>query len=554
MEPLLAQLKTFPGRLMALPMAVKVALISAVVVGLGVVFAARVVTDNAKQDYVFTSLSPADSAACASALTAASIPYSVEANGAAIAVPSDKVHEARLLLAGQGLPRGGGVGFEIFDKGDLGVSEFTQRVNLQRAQEGELARTIQSLGPVREARVHLTLPKKGLFRDEDKAGQAAVMVRLQPGRALDEGALAGIRHLVASAVPGLSPAAVTVIDEGGTLLGENGGGGSLISAQKKLERSLEERVLAVLEPTVGKDAVVARVTAELDDADEGATISSFDPDGAVLRSERSRDDSRTDNVGLPAAIAGAAANAAMEEPGLLPYDEKKSAASRAEKTRTWEITNTVTRRTTRSPRLKRLSVAIVVDEGKGARTPADVGRLAELARRAVGFDEDRGDQLEMSSLPFVHAADVVADADKTDAPVAALPAYAAPVGIGLGVLVLAAIAAAVVLSGRRKKTALAEKMAADAAHAKALADKDQQLVVANAAAVAANDGVSVTLSSTATTHPTPTKTPQQQAVSLAMADPQRAAMVLEAWLDEDELKTASNLTMNGERHLEAARV
>lgn len=560
MEPLLAQLKTFPGRLMALPLAIKVALISAVVIGLGVVGAARVVTDNAKRDYVFTSLSPADSTACADALTAANIPFSIEANGAAIAVPTDKVHEARLMLAGQGLPRGAGVGFELFDKGDLGVSEFTQRVNLQRAQEGELARTIQSLGPVREARVHLTLPKKGLFRDEDKAGQAAVMVRLHPGRALDESALAGIRHLVASAVPGLPPQAVTIIDDGGTLLGEANGSGGLMAAQKKLERSLEERVLAVLEPTVGKDAVVARVTAELDDADEGATSSVFDPNGQVLRSERTRNDSRSDSDGLPGAVAGAAANTVLDEPGVLPPDQRQSQASRAENTRTWEITNTVTRRTSRSPRLKRLSVAIVINDTVPPRAPGDVNRLAELARKAVGFDEDRGDQLEMSALPFVKPAEE--KAPEVVEPTPALPPYAVPAAVAVAAAVLVAVAVAVVLRRRKKKAEAAALLARIAEEEKAKEEKEkaekeakQKALVpslANANALepttTTDDGVTVTLSG----EPAPPATPQQKAIAYALEDPARAAMVLEAWLDDDILKAAQAQGLPG-MNMEAAR-
>jgi flagellar M-ring protein FliF len=552
MEPLLAQLKTFPGRLLALPMAIKVALISAVVIGLGVVGAARVVTDNAKRDYVFTSLSPSDSAACGDALTAASIPFSIEANGAAIAVPTDRVHEARLLLAGQGLPRGAGVGFELFDKGDLGVSEFTQRVNLQRAQEGELARTIQSLGPVREARVHLTLPKKGLFRDEDKAGQAAVMVRLHPGRALDESALSGIRHLVASAVPGLPPQAVTIIDDGGTLLGEANGTGGLMAAQKKLERSLEERLMAVLEPTVGKDAVVARVTAELDDAEEGATSSVFDPNGQVLRSERTRNDSRSDTSGQPGAVAGAAANTVLDEPGVLPADDRESQASRAENTRTWEITNTVTRRASRSPRLKRLSVAIVINDTVPPRAQGDVNRLAELARKAVGFDEDRGDQLEMSALPFVKP---VEEKVLEPEPAPALPPYALPVSVAVAAAILVAVAVAVVLRRRKQKADAVALLARIAEEEKAKEEKEKAekeakqkaLILAagssNTALETTNeDGVTVTLSG----EPQVPATPQQKAIAYALEDPARAAMVLEAWLDDDVLRAAPSPGMNME--------
>ena len=294
-------------------------------------------------------------------------------------------------------------------------------------------------------------------------------------------------------------------------------------------------MLAVLEPSVGKDAVVARVTAELDDADEGATISTYNPEGAVLRSERTRADSRSDNVGLPAAIAGAAANAALEEPGLLPSDEKKSEANRNETTRSWEITNTITRRTTRGPRLKRLSVAVVIDETTPPRTPADVARLAELARRAVGYDEDRGDQLEMTALPFVHPKDVVVDATAA-APLAVLPAYVLPAGIGVGVLALIAVAA-LVLSARRRHRAEA---AAATARAKIEADRARRLVLG---AAAANDGVTVSVSSASLPALSAAPTATEQAMALVFANPQRAAMVLEAWLEEDQLKAAARVAI-----------
>lgn len=537
MEPLLAQLKAFPGRLAALPTGIKAALAIAVVLGLSLVGVTRVVVAERRTDYVFTSLSASDSAACADALTAASIPFTVDANGAAISVPHDRVHEARLLLAGQGLPRGAGIGFEIFDKGDLGVSEFTQRVNLQRAVEGELSRTIQTLGPVREARVHLTLPKKGLFRDEDKSGQGAVMVRMHPGRTLDEGAIAGIRHLVAAAVPGLAPQSVTILDDAGNLLGETSATNGLLSAQKKLERSLEERVLAVLEPSVGKESVVARVTAELDDADEGAVVSVFDPDRTVLRSERTRNDERQDRNGLPATVAGAAANAVTEEPGAVVPAERQSQATRAEFTRTWEVTNTVTKRTSRSPRLKRLSIAIVVAEGATPRSASEVTRLAELARRAVGFDEDRGDLLEISSLPFVRPKDIAADVADDKIVTTTTEQYLVPGMALLGLLVVGGVAA-VVLRGRQKKKALAAAAALEAEQAKRLqlaagdTARRGELALTDGARPATTDGVVVSLSSPAELPPA---TPQTHAMALALANPQRAAMVLEAWIDEDDV-------------------
>src|SRR3954471_10366144 len=199
MEPLLAQLKALPRRL---GKAGTIAA-AAVVAGLMIVAAAISLGGAAGQyQYAFTNLTTEDSAEAAQALKTAGVAFRLEAGGAALAVPADKVYDARLLLASAGIPRGAGVGFELFDKGDLGVSEFTQKVNLRRATEGDLARTISHLGPVRSARVHLTVGEKGLFRDDDKAATAAVVVNLQPGRTLDEKELAGIRHLVAAAVTG----------------------------------------------------------------------------------------------------------------------------------------------------------------------------------------------------------------------------------------------------------------------------------------------------------------------------------------------------------------
>lgn len=518
MEPLLAQLQTLPQKLLLLPAKTKALLAAAVIVGVAVVAAARIGVDQGRWEYVFTRLSPIDSAACADALKAAGVPFRIEANGEAIAVPDGKVHDARLLLAGQGLPHEGGVGFELFDKSDLGVSEFTQRVNLQRATEGELARTVQSLAPVREARVHLTLPKKGLFRDDDKQAQAAVMLKLHAGRVLDDAALMGIRNLVAAAVPGLQANSVSIVDDSGTLLGDTSGNTGL-TAQKKIEHSLEERIVAVLEPTVGRAAVVARVTADVDDADEGVVRSDFDPERVVMKSERTRSDDKNDKNGVASALIGAAANAVVEEPGYVPPTEKTSQQTRAESTRTWEVSGTVTHRTVRSPRLQRLSVAIVVDE-KTPRTPEEVARLRDLAKRAVGFDEDRGDLLELSSMPFIKEevpADLAVDAPPV---VAGLPTWW-PVAAGGAVGVLALLFAVAFMRGKKKNQELA-------------------LAVAQTAQTAAAAGTAGTTGTTTTTTaevapapslPPPPPTARDRATLLALADPRRAAQVLEGWLE-----------------------
>src|SRR6185369_8161039 len=218
MEPLLNQLKDLTRKFSALSQTLRFAIFGVAALVLLIVVLTQLGGASGSYEYAFTNLSAEDSSEAAAQLKAAKVPFRLEAGGTALAVPASQVYDARLLLASMGLPRGGGVGFEIFDRGDLGVSEFTQRVNLRRAIEGELGRTIGRLGPVRSARVHITLPEKGLYRDDDKKAVAAVVLNLQPGRAMTDKELAGVRHLVAAAVTGLDSDAVTVVDGRGNVL------------------------------------------------------------------------------------------------------------------------------------------------------------------------------------------------------------------------------------------------------------------------------------------------------------------------------------------------
>lgn len=402
MEPLLKQLRELPTRLMALPLPARIALIGGTVLALVVALAVSSGVGASQYQYAFTNLTPEDSAEAALVLKNAQVPYRLEAGGAALAVPTEKLYDARLLLATAGLPRGGGVGFELFDRGDLGVSEFTQKVNLRRAIEGELARTIGRLTEVRSARVHISLAEKGLFRDEDRKASAAVVLNLQPGRELGGRELAGIRHLVASAVPGLNMEAVTVVDNRGTVLVEDASWNDpAVAMQKKLERDLEQRVMSLLEPVVGVGAVVAKVTATMDSAQVTSNAEIYDPDQVAVRSERKVAANQNQDNALTGAIAGAAANTP-----LLPVNQQnavgnRSASNTADEITNYEVSKTVTTTVVRSPRLKRLSVAVLLDGVAGKpRSEAEVARLGELARKAVGFDEQRGDQIEVSSSVF----------------------------------------------------------------------------------------------------------------------------------------------------------
>ena len=409
MEPVDKMLRGLPRRLAEMKSGPRLLIAALVSVAVLAGILVSVLGSGATYQYAFTNLSPEDSSEAMAVLKTAGIPSRSEANGAALAVPASQVHDARLLLASQGLPRGGGVGFELFDRSDFGSSEFTQRVNLRRATEGELARTISRLQAVRSARVHVTMPEKGLYRDDDRHAAAAVVLNLQPGRTMHERELAGVRHLVASAVGGLDADSVTVVDQKGTVLsGDHSASGKLVAQEREIEGALEQRIADVLEPAVGRGAVVARVTANLDTTEIETTQDSYDPETATVRSERKTSESVSNDGSSGTGVAGAAANQPL---GATAggSGSTKAQTNREDETRNYEIAKKVTRTVAHGPRIVRLSAAVTVDGVDGKPRPAeDVRRLAELAKRAMGFDQQRGDVLEISSTPFakVEEADV----------------------------------------------------------------------------------------------------------------------------------------------------
>uniref|UniRef100_UPI0026380B86 flagellar basal-body MS-ring/collar protein FliF n=1 Tax=uncultured Pluralibacter sp. TaxID=1490864 RepID=UPI0026380B86 len=217
---------------------------------------------------LFSNLSDQDGGAIVTQLQQMNVPYRFTEGGSALEVPADSVHELRLRLAQQGLPKGGAVGFELLDQEKFGISQFSEQVNYQRALEGELARTVETLGPVKSARVHLALPKPSLFVREQKQPSASVTLSLQPGRALDEGQIAAVVHLVSSAVAGLPPGNVTLVDQSGHLLTQSGSGDrDLNDAQLKyaaeVESRLQRRIEMIVAPIVGAGNVHAQVTAKI---------------------------------------------------------------------------------------------------------------------------------------------------------------------------------------------------------------------------------------------------------------------------------------------------
>ncbi len=363
---------------------------------------------------LYRDLAEDEAAPVVEALEAEKIPYRLAEGGSAIYVPAPQVHEARIRVAARGLPAGGGTGFEIFDRSGFGVTEFVNRVNYQRALQGELARSVEQLEAVERARVQVAVPeRKGFVASRSRHPSAAVVVRMRPGHELEPAQVRGIVHLVASSVEGLDSSRVTVVDGRGRLLAptaqsdEVAAPAGALGHQARLERQLAQRIESILEPTVGPDRVVARVRADLDWTRVESTEERFDPDSQVARSEVLEEETATDGVGV---AAGGVPGAGSNLPGLAGPEPAPAGSTSTRKTETlnYEISKKVVRTVGSVGSVRRLDVAVLVD-GKPAETAdapftpweeESLRSFEELAKRAVGFSQERGDQITVTSAPF----------------------------------------------------------------------------------------------------------------------------------------------------------
>jgi flagellar M-ring protein FliF len=527
MDQLLRSLREIPRRFAAMGAGARFALVAVGMILVVVVAAIAFLGNSGTYQYVFTNLTPEDSTEAAAALKAAGINFRTEAGGSALSVPANDVHEARLLLASAGLPRGGGVGFELFDRGDLGASEFTQRVNLRRATEGELARTIGRLTAVRSARVHLTLPERGLYREDDRKATAAVVVNLQPGRQIQDKELAGIRHLVASAVAGLNPDSVTVMDGRGTVLsGDRSESAKLAQQQREIEDGLEQRIVQLLEPAVGAGAVVAKVTATIDSTEVETTADDYNGDGQVVRSERKTTELVTNEGAQGNGVSGAAANQPLG-PSAGPGNggAGRAQTSRDDETKNYEIPKKVTHTVNRAPRVMRLSAAVLVDGVDGKpRSQEEVARLSDLAKHAVGFDAQRGDRFDISSAPFAKTV----DQGSGPTPVWQRPEIVRLTEAG-GIAVAAIIGLLLALRAGRRLAGMSShadvallKPGSNVAELEAVMNK-RELPAAGARSLAADPNAGV----------------RERARELGKTDPARAAHLLRAWISADQEAAAN---------------
>ncbi|MES2017409.1 MAG: flagellar basal-body MS-ring/collar protein FliF [Pseudomonadota bacterium] len=376
---------------------------------------------------LFANVSDQDGGAITASLDQMAIPYKFSEGGGAIMVSADKVHEARLKLASQGLPKGGNVGFELMENQKLGVSQFHEQVNYQRSLEGELARSIQSLAAVGSARVHLALPKPSVFVREQQKPTASVLLNLQAGRALDRAQVSAIVHLVASSVPELPPGNVTVVDQNGNLLSDTSnqaGAKQLDPNQLKyvaaIQAGIVKQVESLITPLVGPGNVRAEATADVDFAVVDTAAESYKPNSPPEPSAiRSQQTSEAGNPTVPAAgVPGALSNqppgaATAPIAGAAPTPGAASAggASRKDATTNYEVDKTIRYEQKSMGAIKRLSVGVLVNyrrlvdakTGKVtvvALTAAEVAQINDLVREAMGFSKDRGDTLTVRNAPF----------------------------------------------------------------------------------------------------------------------------------------------------------
>jgi len=384
---------------------VGVAVVSMLLFGL-IIMQARI----ADYSLLFANLPSRDAAEVVQWLKDRKIPYRLEGNGTMIMIPADQVYEARLELAGSGLADGG-VGFEIFDKQSFGMTDFTQKVNYRRALQGELTRTITSLAPVEAARIHLALPEKRLFREQQQPATASVIVKLVAGRTLRDNQVQGIVHLVSGSVEGLDPEYVTVVDSNGRTLSNNRNDEmpgpmtpGMLSYQQTMESRLEHRAQTLLERALGVGNALVKVNATIDYDQRERVEEAYDPRGAVVVSEQTMNEEGGRQIagGVPGVVAN------LEE-GAGAVTNIPS--SRTEETVNYELSKVVSKTVQSVGSVQSLSVSVLVADrvtpGGGGEAPvttprsaAEIQEIEQMVRTALGINDGRGDLISVVSMPF----------------------------------------------------------------------------------------------------------------------------------------------------------
>lgn len=355
----------------------------------------------------FTNLDPKDSAAVVEQLKADGIAYQTSADGSTVKVPAEKLADARLKMAAKGLPAGGAVGFELFDKTSFGVTDFVQHVNYQRALEGELSRTINTLAQVEGSRVHIVVPKQELFVSQQKPATASVVLRLRSGRSLNEGDLKGIAHMIARSVEGLDEQNITILDAAGKLLYDGGSRDSSaglsatqLEMQRAVEQGIEQQLQSLLDRVAGPSRAAVRVRADMDFAQSERLQETYTPGGpnnqGVPRSSASTQETYTGQPGT-GGQPGTAANLPGTRAGAVAAGSGASQYQRTENTTNYEVNKDITK-TVRGPgEIKRLSVSVLLDSSIPEQ---DALGLRDAVSAAAGINQQRGDQIVVTTAAF----------------------------------------------------------------------------------------------------------------------------------------------------------
>ena len=393
----------------ALSSSKKASVLAAVIVSVIGIMILVHVTGSTDYRVLFSNLSSEDAGSIVSKLKEKKIPYQLSDSGNSVMVPSDKVSELRLELASSGLPQGGGVGFEIFDNKSLGVTEFVQQLNYQRALQGELSRTINCLDEIQHSRVHIVIPKKSLFAEDQTKPTASVILKLKSGRSLKPAQIDGIVHLVASSVEGLNPGDVMVVDGSGKVLSKMQDesrlgrlSNSQIEYQHNMEKEMTSRVQTMLEKVVGEGKAVVRISADLDFRVMEKMEEKYDPETPVIRSQQKQNESSgpARQSSAPAPVTAAATQGGKSETKQEKSDEIIN----------YEISKTVNKTVMPVGEVRKLSIAVLVDgnyvkNAKGEeeyqpRSKKEITDLEDLVKKSAGFDPKREDQIVVTNIPF----------------------------------------------------------------------------------------------------------------------------------------------------------
>jgi len=392
----------------------------AVLLTIGVLIAMIIWANRVDYKLLYTGLSAEDSGAVVNSLRSKKVPYRVAEDGSTIMVPADKVYELRMQMASEGIPQGSGVGYEIFDRQGMGVTDFVQKVNLQRALQGELARTITQFREVKQARVHLTMPKESLFRDQEEKPRASVVLTLHSGKTLRDNQIQGITHLVSSSVQGLASEDVILVDSHGTLLAggqERAKYAGMTASQQEIQKSteweIESKIVSMLGSVLGPGKVSAKVSVDMDFTQIEQTEESFDPDKTAVRSEQRTQEKSSGRQPGQAGVPGVMSNTPDLQEAAAGAAGKSTDYNKSDETVNYEVSRVTKRTINQIGAIDRLSAAVLIDgiyameatDGKEtrvykARSEEEMKKYDALVKQAVGYNKERGDSVEVVNVQF----------------------------------------------------------------------------------------------------------------------------------------------------------